>query len=131
MIAVRVMQPPIHEIVDVIAMRDGFMAATWAVGMACATDVWRALHWIICADSEHMFVDMILVHVVQVPVMQIIHMPLVANRDVSAVWAVLMAVVGVMRQVARGHDVLLVDANAFCHRRSVAWSIALRTKSTT
>jgi hypothetical protein len=44
---------------------------------------------------------------------------------------VLMAVIGVVRQVARGHDVLLVDASAFCHRRSVAWSIPLRTRSTT
>jgi hypothetical protein len=108
MIAVRVMQPPIHEIVDVVTVGNWLMTVARSMGVACAADVWRALHWIVCADSEHMFVNMIVVHVVQMPVMQIIYMPLVANRDVSTVWAVPMAVISVMRQVTRGHDVLLL-----------------------
>jgi hypothetical protein len=32
-IAVRVMQPAVHEIIDVIAVRDGLVAAVWAVLM--------------------------------------------------------------------------------------------------
>ena len=130
MIAVRMMQAPVHEVIDMVAMRNGFVSAIRPVRVRAA-GLGSAVHGIGGVDGDDMLVDMILVHVVQVPVMQIIHMPLVANRDVSAVWAVPMAVIGVMRQVTRGHDVLLVDANAFCHRCSVAWSIALRTKSTT
>ena len=83
-IAVGVMQPPIHEIVDMIAVGNGFMPAARSVGVAGATDVWGALRRIVSTNSQHMFVDMIFVHVVQVPVMQVIPMPLVANRDVSA-----------------------------------------------
>ena len=39
MIAVRVMQPPIHEIIDVVAVWNGFMTAARSVSVACATDV--------------------------------------------------------------------------------------------
>jgi hypothetical protein len=33
MIAVRMMQPAVHEIIDMIAMRHLFMSAVWTVSM--------------------------------------------------------------------------------------------------
>jgi hypothetical protein len=33
MFTVRMVQPAVHEIIDMIAMRDGFVAAIWAVLM--------------------------------------------------------------------------------------------------
>jgi hypothetical protein len=44
-----------------------------------------------------MFVDVIVVHVVQMPIMQVVDMSRVANRGVSAVCTVMMGMIGVMR----------------------------------
>jgi hypothetical protein len=108
MIAVRVMQPPIHEIVDMVAMGNRFMTAARSVGVACAADVRRALHWIAGGHAEHVFVYVIAVHVVQVPVMQVIDVTFVSDRRVSAARPVLMTMIGVVGQVACGHDFLLL-----------------------
>jgi hypothetical protein len=51
-----------------------------------------------------MFVDVILVHVVEVAIMEIIDVPLVADPGVSAVRAVVMGVVQMMPLCAGGHS---------------------------
>ena len=43
-----------------------------------------------------MFVDVILVHMVEMAVVKIIHMAVMANRGVPAFWAMLMSVVGMV-----------------------------------
>jgi hypothetical protein len=63
MITVRMVQPAVYEIVDMVAMRDHFMSAVWAVRM-CAVYLRRAGHGICCIDRDDMFVDVILVSVV-------------------------------------------------------------------
>jgi hypothetical protein len=117
MIAVRMMQPPVHQIVDVIAVGNRFMTAAGTVGMACAAYVRRALHRIASADGERVLVDVIAMHVVQVPVMQVIDVTVVTNCRVSAVRTMPMTVIGVMGQVTCGHDFLQVDPS---QRRSIA-----------
>jgi hypothetical protein len=42
---------------------------------------------------EHVLIDMVPVHVVQVPVMQVIDVPVMADRLMPAVWSVLVSVV--------------------------------------
>jgi hypothetical protein len=51
-----------------------------------------------------MFVDVILVHVMQMTIVKIVHMTVMPNRGVAAVRAMLMGVIGVVFLVA-GHDV--------------------------
>jgi hypothetical protein len=43
-----------------------------------------------------MFVDVILVHVVEMAVMEIVHMAVMANCGVSATWPMLVSVVGMV-----------------------------------
>jgi len=50
-----------------------------------------------------MFVDMILVHMVQMAIVKIVDMPVMANRGVSTVRAVAMGVVGVVLFSASSH----------------------------
>src|ERR1700730_7988202 len=103
MIAVRMVQPAVDEIVEMVAMRDLFMSAVWTVRM-CAVDLRRAARGICATDGDDMFVDMILVHVVEMAVVQIVHVAVMANRGVPAIRAMLMRVVGVVFLGASGHQ---------------------------
>jgi hypothetical protein len=96
MIAVRVMQVPIHQIIHVIAMRNLRMAAVWTVNVVffvpaaimfrSATVGVRSCHF------QHAFVDVIAVYVMQVAVVQIIDVTIMRNGKVAAAWAMLMLV---------------------------------------
>jgi hypothetical protein len=55
-------------------------------------------------DCDDMFVDVILVHMVEMPIVKIVHMAVMANRGVPAVRAMLMGVVGMVLLGAGGHD---------------------------
>jgi hypothetical protein len=63
----------------------------------------RAAHGICGAHRNHMFVDMILMNVVEVAVVKIVHMAVVEDRAMSAVGAMLMGVVG-MLLLGTGHE---------------------------
>jgi hypothetical protein len=102
MVTVRMMQPAVDEIVDMVTMRHRFMAAVRTVHVR-AVDLRRAVHGIFIADRDDMFVDVILVHMVQMAVVKIIHMAVMANRDVPAFRAMLMSVVGMVFLGACGH----------------------------
>jgi hypothetical protein len=91
-VAVRVVQPAVNEIVDMIAMRNLFMSAVWTVRVR-AVNPRRALHGICRTDRYDMFVHMPLVHVVEMTIMKIVDMAIMPNRGVSAVWAMAMRVV--------------------------------------
>jgi len=67
MIAVRMMQAPVHEVIDVIAMRNGFVSAIRAVRVRAAS-LGSAVHGIGGIDGDEMLVDVILMHVVEMPV---------------------------------------------------------------
>jgi hypothetical protein len=113
-IAVRMVQVAIDEIIDVVPMRHGFVTARRAVNVArlmAATVVIRsALVGIFRIDRERMLVDVIAVHVMQMAVVQIVDMIVVLDRRMPTVRAVLMVVVGVMRFAAGGaHAVLLIE----------------------
>ena len=103
MIAVRMVQPAVDEIVDMVAMLDLFMSAVWTVRM-CAVDLRRATRGICVTDRDDMFVDVILVHVVEMAIVQIIDVAVMPNRGVPAIRAMLVGVIGMMLLGAGRHD---------------------------
>jgi hypothetical protein len=102
MITVRMVQSAVHEIIDMIAMRHPFMPAVWTVSM-WAMDLRCALHGICGINRDDMFVHMILVHMVEMTIVKIVHMPVMANRGVSAIRAMQMSVVRMVFLGASGH----------------------------
>jgi hypothetical protein len=102
-IAVRVMQVPVNQEVDVVAMRNGLVSAAGAVFVA-AFDLRRATGRIRPANRDHMFVDVVAMRVMQMAVMQVIDMTLVPDGGMAAIGAMLVGVVGVMLLFAGSHD---------------------------
>ncbi len=89
----RMVQVAVHQIVDVIAMGHGLMPAAGAMHMpllvAAAVMGRGAAVRIRLAHLDHMLVHMARMHVVEVAIMQIVHMVAVAHRRVAAAGAVL------------------------------------------
>lgn len=116
------MDVAIDEIIDVSRVRDRFVAAIDAVlvlgdmGIARVRGVVAGLR---CRILELMLVDMGAVHVMQMPVVQIIDVAVMRDLHVSAgrIVIVLVKIVNVM---------LGVD-----HGASAAWASPLRTSSAT
>jgi hypothetical protein len=101
-ITVRMVQPAVHEIVDMIAMRDDFMSASRPV-LVGAASFGRATRWVFSVDRDDVLIDVIFMHVVKVALMQVVHMALVPDRGVPAVRPMFMSVVLMMLFVA-SHD---------------------------
>ena len=95
MITVRMVQPAVYKIVDMVTMRHRFMSAVWTVRVL-AMDLRRALHGICGIYRDGMFVHVILVHMVEMAVVKIIHVAVMTNRGVPAIRAMLVSVVGVV-----------------------------------
>lgn len=106
--AVGMVQVAAHEVVHVVAVRHGLVAAAGPVDVAlivAAAGVGRrAGVGIRGADGEAVLVHMPAVDVVKVAVVQKVHMAVVADGGVAAAGAVLVGVVGVGDAIA--HDVL-------------------------
>jgi hypothetical protein len=66
-------------------------------------DLRRAVHGICGVNRDDVLVDVIPVHVVEMAVVEIIHMAVMANRGVPAVRVMVMSVVGVMFLGACSH----------------------------
>jgi hypothetical protein len=97
-VAVRVMQVAVDQIVGVVAVRHRFVAAAGAVPMVCvmaaAAMIRGAAVGIARADGDDMLVDMAVVRVMKVAVMQVIDVAVVAHGDVAASRTVGMRMVG-------------------------------------
>jgi hypothetical protein len=104
MIAVRMMQPSAHEVIDVITMGHGFVSAGWAM-LVRAASLRRALDRIGGVDRDGELVDMIFVRVMEVAVVEIIDVAFMADRRMAAVGTMLVGVVRMMLLGAGGHDV--------------------------
>ncbi|SRR5579871_2367542 len=90
MFLVRMMQASVHQVIDVIAMRHSFVPATWAM-YVFAVNVRSAVRGVSIADGHCMFTHTIAVHVLQVSVLEIVHVPFVQNRCVPAIRAMYMS----------------------------------------
>lgn len=87
-IAVLVMQTAVDDVVDVIAVRYSFVAATFAVNVAVAGVNRMAAVRIGFIDTQCMLVVVAVVLMVQVAVVQIIDVAFVLDGSVAAVCAV-------------------------------------------
>jgi hypothetical protein len=91
-IAVGMMQMPIDQVIDVIAMRHSFMAASWPMHVGrvvgAATVLGRAAFGIGRRHFDLVLVDVVAMHMVQMPVMQVVDVTLMADRRMTAVGTV-------------------------------------------
>jgi len=102
MITMRMVQSAVYEIVDMITMRHRFMSAVRTVCVG-AVNLRSAFHGIRRVVHNDMFVDVIVVHVVEMAIVKKIHVALMANRRVPAIRAMLMRVIGVVFLGTCGH----------------------------
>jgi hypothetical protein len=88
------MQVTIDEVVDVIAMRHRFVAATGAVDVAYLMSGARrgASVRVFPGDRDHMLIDMISVHMLKVAIVEVIHVTFVHDCDVSTTGSMLVCV---------------------------------------
>jgi hypothetical protein len=102
MIAMRMVQSAVYEVVNVVTMRHRFMSAVRTVHVG-AVNLGRAFRGIGGADRNGMFVHVIVVHMVEMTIVKIVHMALVPDRRVPAIRAMPVRVVGVVLLRTRGH----------------------------
>jgi hypothetical protein len=107
MIAMGMVQPSIHEVIDVVPMRHGLVPAGRAM-LVRAAGLWRALHGIGCTDCDDMFINMILMHVMEMAIMEIIDMTVVTDRRMPTVGTMPVGMVEMMLLGAGGHGVSLL-----------------------
>jgi hypothetical protein len=133
MIAMGMMQPSTHEVIDVVAMGHGFVPAGRAM-LVRAAGLRRALHGICGVDCDDMLINVILMQVMKMAVMEIVDMALMTDRRMRAVGTVLVGMIGMMLLGAGGHSILpslstVRGAGGYC--LSPACSMALSTKRRT
>jgi hypothetical protein len=91
-VSVRVMQVTVDEVVDVVAVGDGFVATLWTVdvvrGVGAALVRGGAVGWIGRVHFEGVFIHMVVVHVMQVAVVEVVDVVVVFDGGVSAAFAV-------------------------------------------
>ncbi|AOJ35023.1 hypothetical protein WJ16_26085 [Burkholderia metallica] len=128
MIAVRVMEMAVDQVVDVIAVRYLLVPAAGAVDMArlMAAATRRALVRIVCTDLDRVLVDMIAMRMMQMAIVQIVDVVAVLDCGVSAARAMLMVMVSMVRFVAWAHACLLVRTGTFDDRLAMPLRIRLR-----
>jgi hypothetical protein len=102
--AVRVVQVAVDEVVDVVTVRDGRVAASGAVnvgGVVGAAGVSRGAGGRIpAADRQGVLFHRAAGLMVEVPVVQVVDMPLMLNGNMTAVRTVFV----IMRMVLMAHD---------------------------
>jgi hypothetical protein len=107
MVAMGMMQPAVDQIVGVITMRHRFVAAPRSVTMrrlvAATTMLSTAAVGIGVAHLDNVLLDPAVVLVMQMPVVEVIHVPAVTNRNMTAAGTMRVRVIG----VRRCHAVLL------------------------
>jgi hypothetical protein len=143
MITMRMVQPSIHEVIDMVPMGHGFVPAGRAV-LVRASRLWRAMHGIDRVDCNCMFINVILVRVMQMAIMKIIDMVIMPDRRMPTVGTMHVAMVTMMLLLSAGSHSLFPffvlgsrKTDGFSSRktsgfrRSAAWSMALSTKRRT
>jgi hypothetical protein len=100
MVAMRMMQAAVDQIVDVVAVRYRLVATARSMAMCRLMTASAMLNaaavGIGSAHFDDVLLDLTLVGVIQVPVIEVVDMSMVANGDVTAAGAVLMLMRGVM-----------------------------------
>jgi hypothetical protein len=93
-VAMRVMQAPIDQVVDVIAVRDGEVSAIVAMNVTGVLDRRRMAIRVHIAHVDPVLRDRaILALMVEMPIVEVVDMAVVLHRNVTAVFPVLMRMV--------------------------------------
>jgi hypothetical protein len=104
MIPVRMMQAAIDEVIDVIAVRDRFVTAAGAVDVDVRGIVPAARRGVAVgigrAHGDDVLIDVIAMRMMQVPIVEVVDVPVVFHRGVAAAWAVGVVVMGMGFAVA-------------------------------
>jgi hypothetical protein len=103
MTVVRMVKASIHQIVDVVPVRNRLVPAARPVRMTGADILWRAMSRVGSVNCYHVLVDMISVHVMQMTIVQVVNVAFVLNRRVSTPRAMLMGMIGVFLFSASRH----------------------------
>ncbi len=102
---------PVDKIVDMVAVRHGFVTASRSMNVARlvarAAVLRRIAIGIFGADLDHMFVNMTCMGVVQMSAMEVIYMTVVTDGDVTAMRPVHMRMVGVDGMIMAAHEFIL------------------------
>ncbi|WP_246791357.1 hypothetical protein [Bradyrhizobium commune] len=97
----------VDEIIDMIAVRDRFVAAAGAMDVGSivsgAVMVGCATVRVLVAHLNAMLVHMTGVRVVKMTVVEVVYVVAMPNRDVAALWSVRVIVVGVVWKIASRH----------------------------
>ena len=90
MFVMRMMQSAIHQIIHVVAVWNDGMTAVGAMDVlpVVAFRAKRAFVRVDVADGNGVFIHMVAVRMMQMTVVEIIHVPVVHDGDVSAIFAV-------------------------------------------
>jgi hypothetical protein len=89
-VAVRMVKPPVNEIVDMVAVRDGLMPAARTMAVCAAARVLSAAVRVLIADLDNVLV-MPSMRMVQAAILKIIDVVSVADRGMSTVRPMLMS----------------------------------------
>jgi hypothetical protein len=123
MVVMWMMEVAIDQVVDMLAMRHGFMAAVrpmyMFLRMACASMFRRAVFRIGCGYVYHMLIDMAAVRVMQMPVMQVIDVPVVHDTGMATFGAMRMSMIFMLWQDTIGHFAALLQKEIRSARISV------------
>ena len=104
MIAVLVMQTAVDQVIDMVAVRDSFMSATFSVNMARTGIERDAGIGVGFIYRQGVFVVMAVVLVMQMAVVQVVDMAIMFDGGMTAAAAVNMGVVVVVMNGAVCHD---------------------------
>jgi hypothetical protein len=115
--AMRMVQVPFDQVVDMAAVRHSLMPALGAVDVAGfvirATVVEGAALRVGRRHLDCVLVNMIAVQVMQVPVVEIVDMVAMSHADVAAFGPVLVGVAGMMREGAGRHGSSFLSTHGF------------------
>lgn len=106
-VAVRIMESAVDKIVDMIAMRDRFVATSRAMYMfgivSLVPEFRRAAVRILGAHLDDMFFNNVAFLMVEMAVVEIVDVIAMFNGDVTAFRAMLMGMIGVNAMALAGH----------------------------
>ena len=106
MVAVLMMQTTVYQVIHMVAVWHGFVSAACAVAVFAASVHGVAAVWVGIVYFQAVFIIMLGVGVVQMPIVQVIHMVAMLDGGVSAVCAVGVGVVCVCLTI--GHFCMLL-----------------------
>jgi hypothetical protein len=113
MVAVRMMEVAVHQVVDMVAVGNSLMAAIRPVAMirlmppACVGG--RAGRWIRRSDRQNVVIDVVAVMVMEVAIVQIVRVAVMRDGNMAAAGAMLVSVA------------LVNLAFWFCHKLLLSW----------